>query len=898
MVEIRPSDISLLDLHRPLGKDLLARFVPVLWSIEAQAAANLILGSMDLVSSCKDKLAYFRIKELKDVLSQLGLAKQGKKQDLMDRVLSLLSDEPAPTHGLAKKMSIGKDRVAKVVEDTYRKMQVAGANDLASKNHGISDVKNANPREERDDSNHLEMKVRCLCGSSLITESMIQCDDRRCQVWQHVSCVLIPEKPLDGIMPEIPQIFYCELCRLSRADPFWLTIAHPLLPLKLLSSGAAPDGTNPLQTLDKMYPLSRADRELLQRSDYDLQVWCILLNDKVAFRMQWPQYPDLQVNGVQIRTINRAASQLLGINGRDDGPIITTCSREGTNKVCLTWCDARVFCFGVRIVRRRTLQQVLNLVPKEGDGECFEDALARVRRCIGGSATENADSDSDLEVVADTISVNLRCPMSGSRMKVAGRFRPCIHMGCFDLETFVELNQRSRKWQCPICLKNYSLDDLIIDPYFNRIASLMQNCGEDVNEIDVKPDGSWRAKISGEFKDLLMWHLPDGTICAVKEMNVNAKPKLDISNQVKQEVISEGYPGLKLGIKKNNNGDWVLNKSEPVEHESFGISSFEKSGNFFHNIIPTSSSATGSYRDGEDPSVNQDGGANFDLPFGNELESISIDLYKTGDECPPPPSADLNVIVLSDSDEDNVAMLSPPTAHDTIPSDCNVVPADQRVTDSYPDLYETSDHFEMPLWPLQSCPQNGSDLKLFGADPDGSDAFAGLGQNEYNLRSNSLVDDCRLHDLPSCLNADSNGNLINNETLTYDCNDPTLQIFLPSQPATSVHSQTDLNSHTEMGNVIGSDDWISLSIGGVGEPHLNSISANEQSSEQHFAPEESRMESLATASLLISMSGQTTNRTNLNSFNGENNFSFSHPRQPRSARKRPFHSINLDSDTD
>lgn len=30
-------------------------------------------------------------------------------------------------------------------------------------------------------------------------------------------------------------------------------------------------------------------------------------------------------------------------------------------------------------------------------------------------------------------------------MKVAGRFKPCVHMGCFDLETFVELNERSRK---------------------------------------------------------------------------------------------------------------------------------------------------------------------------------------------------------------------------------------------------------------------------------------------------------------------------------------------------------------------------------------------------------------------------------------------------------------------
>ena len=57
--------------------------------------------------------------------------------------------------------------------------------------------------------------------------------------------------------------------------------------------------------------------------------------------------------------------------------------------------------------------QILSLIPKESDGEQFEDALARVRRCVGGgTATENADSDSDLAIVADSIPVNLRCPVS------------------------------------------------------------------------------------------------------------------------------------------------------------------------------------------------------------------------------------------------------------------------------------------------------------------------------------------------------------------------------------------------------------------------------------------------------------------------------------------------------
>lgn len=54
------------------------------------------------------------------------------------------------------------------------------------------------------------------------------------------------------------------------------------------------------------------------------------------------------------------------------------------------------------------------MIPGEDEGECFEDALNRVRKCVGGgTATENADdSDSDIEVVADSIPVNLRCPVS------------------------------------------------------------------------------------------------------------------------------------------------------------------------------------------------------------------------------------------------------------------------------------------------------------------------------------------------------------------------------------------------------------------------------------------------------------------------------------------------------
>nr|2RNO_A Chain A, Putative DNA-binding protein [Oryza sativa Japonica Group] len=98
------------------------------------------MASADLVSSCKDKLAYFRIKELKDILNQLGLPKQGKKQDLIDRVLALLTDEQGQRHhGWGRKNSLTKEAVAKIVDDTYRKMQIQCAPDLATRSHSGSD---------------------------------------------------------------------------------------------------------------------------------------------------------------------------------------------------------------------------------------------------------------------------------------------------------------------------------------------------------------------------------------------------------------------------------------------------------------------------------------------------------------------------------------------------------------------------------------------------------------------------------------------------------------------------------------------------------------------------------------------------------------------------------------
>ncbi|KAI4334431.1 hypothetical protein L6164_019126 [Bauhinia variegata] len=881
-------------------------------------------AEMDLVNSCKEKLTYFRIKELKDVLTQLGLSKQGKKQDLVDRILAILSDDQV-SKMWAKRNAVAKEQVAKLVDDTYRKMQNSGATDLASKGQGVSDSSNIKVKGEIEDSIQSDTKIRCLCGSSLETEHLIKCEDPRCHVWQHIGCVIIPDKPMEGI-PPVPELFYCEICRLSRADPFWLSVHHPLYPVKLTTTSIPTDGTNPVQSMEKTFQLTRAYKDLLSKQEYDVQAWCMLLNDKVPFRMQWPQYTDLQVNGMPVRAINRPGSQLLGANGRDDGPIITQYTKDGINKISLTGCDARIFCLGVRIVKRRSMQQILNMIPTESDGDRFEDALARVIRCVGGgNATDNADSDSDsdLEVVSDTFTINLRCPMSGSRMKIAGRFKPCVHMGCFDLEVFVEMNQRSRKWQCPICLKNYALENIIIDPYFNRVTSLMRACGEDVTEVEVKPDGSWRVKAKSESErwdlgTLSQWHLPDGTLCISTD---GESKRVETQKQIKQEGISDSPTGLKIGIRKNSNGFWEVSKPEDTNTSSGNNISKENIGNPQHVVIPMSSSATESGRDGDDPSVNQGGGGHIDFSPNNGMEMDSISLnansaYGFTEHNTPAPMGGTEVIVLSDSEEENELLISA-TSYKNNGTDAGGVAYSvppSGIADSYVDdpalggnsfgLFNANDdEYGMPLWSLHSGTQGGPGFQLFTSDADVSDALVHLQHGPINCSSSmngyALAPDATLESktfIPdssaSRSDPDLNGGLVDNP-LAFAGEDPSLQIFLPTRPAES-SMQHELRDQADVSNGVCNEDWISLRLGGAasgsnGEP----TTTNGLNSRQQIPSADNATDTLAdTASLLLGMNDARSDKASRQ----RSDSPFSFPRQKRSVRPRLFLSIDSDSE--
>ena len=112
------------------------------------------------------------------------------------------------------------------------------------------------------------------------------------------------------------------------------------------------------------------------------------------------------------------------------------------------------------------------------------------KRLIKTKFRSNAGAD----VATEAIKVSLKCPLGKKRIKTPCRPNKCVHIECFDLETYLAMHQSipkrpSKMSKCPICHSKIVLNDLSVDMYFAEI--LNSNEAQGVENIEMNSDGSW-----------------------------------------------------------------------------------------------------------------------------------------------------------------------------------------------------------------------------------------------------------------------------------------------------------------------------------------------------------------------------------------------------------------------
>ncbi|XP_057324410.1 E3 SUMO-protein ligase PIAS4-A-like [Microplitis mediator] len=160
-------------------------------------------------------------------------------------------------------------------------------------------------------------------------------------------------------------------------------------------------------------------------------------------------------------------------------------SKKYTNKIIINWLDDKRknnrYAVAIYLVHKTTsddlFDQLKTMGPRNSD---------YTRRLI----VEKLNEDAEGEIATTDLRVSLVCPIGKIRMSTPCRTSGCTHFQCFDGLLFLKMNELKAKWNCPICNKPTSYDDLVIDDYFNEILS-SSKLKPDVNEVQLFKDGSW-----------------------------------------------------------------------------------------------------------------------------------------------------------------------------------------------------------------------------------------------------------------------------------------------------------------------------------------------------------------------------------------------------------------------
>jgi len=99
----------------------------------------------------------------------------------------------------------------------------------------------------------------------------------------------------------------------------------------------------------------------------------------------------------------------------------------------------------------------------------------------------NNNNDSDIEIediglMTTRHRVSLICPITQALIVVPVKSSYCLHLTCFDLRAFLQMNQKRLQWTCPICKKSASFDTLHID---KRLQSILSNVPANCSTVEI-----------------------------------------------------------------------------------------------------------------------------------------------------------------------------------------------------------------------------------------------------------------------------------------------------------------------------------------------------------------------------------------------------------------------------
>ncbi|GKU03475.1 unnamed protein product [Fusarium langsethiae] len=238
------------------------------------------------------------------------------------------------------------------------------------------------------------------------------------------------------------------------------------------------------------YPIRLEDHPYLQKCvddpSYRVMIFCAgecLGTQEVAF----PHQSELKVNGGEIKANLRGLKNKPGSTRPVDITKALRLRSKYTNNVDFTYAltskagPGQKFYLVVNICKITSVEELASRI---ANGKRI--SIESVKQELNAKAQ-------DPDVVATSQVLSLKCPLSYMRLVLPCRGLTCTHLQCFDATSYLQLQEQGPQWQCPICYKSATFDQLAVDGY---VKDILANTSKSQETVTIEPNGDWHTKSS------------------------------------------------------------------------------------------------------------------------------------------------------------------------------------------------------------------------------------------------------------------------------------------------------------------------------------------------------------------------------------------------------------------
>lgn len=128
-----------------------------------------------------------------------------------------------------------------------------------------------------------------------------------------------------------------------------------------------------------------------------------------------------------------------------------------------------MFSFIINLVKLRSVDELVDVLKKGkmfskekviSESE-FNNSVVCILSLTWAYKVQSRAQDAD--IIATSMIMSLKCPLSTLRMVLPCRSTICSHNQCFDAASFLQLQEQGPTWTCPICNKIISFEALVVD---------------------------------------------------------------------------------------------------------------------------------------------------------------------------------------------------------------------------------------------------------------------------------------------------------------------------------------------------------------------------------------------------------------------------------------------------